>query len=345
MKKAIGKRLLALLLVVLMLCPQTYALAATDLSGHWCRGEIEAFLSKDLVRGYPDGGFHPDATVTRAEFIRMVNSTFGFVREGTATFTDVKEGDWYSADLAAAARTGWFSGMPDGSALPQATITRQEAAKLLVSMLGEKRPGSFAMFTDGRQVADWARDYVETAGALGIIEGFPDGTYRPTRYLTRAETVKMLSNIAQQIYSAAGIYHTDRVERSAVVLCGGSRCAARSSRETSMFPRAARAASILRTARLRAASSSSAQQRAPLRCAAVQSARSCCVPTRQTPRSPSAAAARSISSRRMLRRPLRSPQAALFTRSEATPRAPISTDRARWNSSRPTSRRSCAAVR
>ena len=221
MKKAIGKRLLALLLVVLMLCPQTYALAATDLSGHWCRGEIEAFLSKDLVRGYPDGGFHPDATVTRAEFIRMVNSTFGFVREGTATFTDVKEGDWYSADLAAAARTGWFSGMPDGSALPQATITRQEAAKLLVSMLGEKRPGSFAMFTDGRQVADWARDYVETAGALGIIEGFPDGTYRPTRYLTRAETVKMLSNIAQQIYSAAGIYHTDRVERSAVVLCGG----------------------------------------------------------------------------------------------------------------------------
>ena len=221
MKKAIGKRLLALLLVVLMLCPQTYALAATDLSGHWCRGEIEAFLSKDLVRGYPDGGFHPDATVTRAEFIRMVNSTFGFVREGTATFTDVKEGDWYSADLAAAARTGWFSGMPDGSALPQATITRQEAAKLLVSMLEEKRPGSFAMFTDGRQVADWARDYVETAGALGIIEGFPDGTYRPTRYLTRAETVKMLSNIAQQIYSAAGIYHTDRVERSAVVLCGG----------------------------------------------------------------------------------------------------------------------------
>ena len=220
MKKAIGKRLLALLLVVLMLCPQTYALAATDLSGHWCRGEIEAFLSKDLVRGYPDGGFHPDATVTRAEFIRMVNSTFGFVREGTATFTDVKEGDWYSADLAAAARTGWFSGMPDGSALPQATITRQEAAKLLVSMLEEKRPGSFAMFTDGRQVADWARDYVETAGALGIIEGFPDGTYRPTRYLTRAETVKMLSNIAQQIYSAAGIYHTDRVERSAVVLCG-----------------------------------------------------------------------------------------------------------------------------
>lgn len=150
MKKAIGKRLLALLLVVLMLCPQTYALAATDLSGHWCRGEIEAFLSKDLVRGYPDGGFHPDATVTRAEFIRMVNSTFGFVREGTATFTDVKEGDWYSADLAAAARTGWFSGMPDGSALPQATITRQEAAKLLVSMLEEKRPGSFAMFTDGR---------------------------------------------------------------------------------------------------------------------------------------------------------------------------------------------------
>ena len=220
MKKAIGKRLLALLLVVLMLCPQTYALAATDLSGHWCRREIEAFLSKDLVRGYPDGGFHPDATVTRAEFIRMVNSTFGFVREGTATFTDVKEGDWYSADLAAAARTGWFSGMPDGSALPQATITRQEAAKLLVSMLEEKRPGSFAMFTDGRQVADWARDSVETAGALGIIEGFPDGTYRPTRYLTRAETVKMLSNIAQQIYSAAGIYHTDRMERSAVVLCG-----------------------------------------------------------------------------------------------------------------------------
>ena len=220
MKKAIGKRLLALLLVVLMLCPQTYASVANDLNGHWCRTEIETFLNKGLVRGYPDGRFRPDATVTRAEFIRMVNSAFGFVREGTKTFTDVSSDDWYSADLAAAARTGWFSGMPDGSAMPEATITRQEAAKLLVSMLGESRPGSFVMFTDGQQVADWARDYVETAGALGMIEGFPDGTFRPARALTRAETVKMLSNIAPQICSAPGTY-TDRVDGNAVVLCDG----------------------------------------------------------------------------------------------------------------------------
>ena len=74
MKKAIGKRLLALLLVVLMLCPQTYASVANDLNGHWCRTEIETFLNKGLVQGYPDGRFRPDATVTRAEFIRMVNS-------------------------------------------------------------------------------------------------------------------------------------------------------------------------------------------------------------------------------------------------------------------------------
>ena len=220
MKKAIGKRLLALLLVVLMLCPQTYASVANDLDGHWCRTEIETFLNKGLVQGYPDGRFRPDATVTRAEFIRMVNSAFGFVREGTKTFTDVNANDWYSGDLAAAARTGWFSGMPDGSAMPEATITRQEAAKLLVSMLGESRPGSFVMFTDGQQVADWARDYVETAGALGIIEGFPDGTFRPARSLTRAETVKMISNIARQIYASAGTY-TDRVDGNAVVLCDG----------------------------------------------------------------------------------------------------------------------------
>lgn len=220
MKKAIGKRLLALLLVVLMLCPQTYASVANDLNGHWCRTEIETFLNKGLVQGYPDGRFRPDATVTRAEFIRMVNSAFGFVREGTKTFTDVNASDWYSGDLAAAARTGWFSGMPDSSAMPEATITRQEAAKLLVSMLGESRPGSFVMFTDGQDVADWARDYVETAGALGIIEGFPDGTFRPARSLTRAETVKMISNIARQIYASAGTY-TDRVDGNAVVLCDG----------------------------------------------------------------------------------------------------------------------------
>ena len=216
MKNAICKRLLALLLVVLMLCPTAYASLATDLGGHWCRTEIETFLNKDLIRGYPDGRFHPDATVNRAEFIRMVNSAFGFVREGTKTFTDVKSSDWYSGDLAAAARTGWFSGMPDGSARPQETITRQEAAKLLVSMLQEKRPGSFVMFSDGREISDWARDYVETAGALGIIQGFPDGTYRPTKALTRAETVKMLSNIARQIYASAGTY-TDRVDGNAVV--------------------------------------------------------------------------------------------------------------------------------
>lgn len=220
MKKRMGRRLLSLLLIVLMLCPQAYALAGSDLDGHWCRTEIETFLNKGLVQGYPDGKFHPDGTVTRAEFIHMVNSVFGFVREGTATFTDVKPDDWYSGDLAAAARTGWFSGRSDGSALPQVDITRQEAAKLLVDMLGESRPGSFAMFTDGREIASWAYDAVETAGALGIIAGYPDGTFRPGKYLTRAETVKMLSNIARGIYHAAGTY-SDRVEGNAVILCGG----------------------------------------------------------------------------------------------------------------------------
>ena len=76
------------------------------------------------------------------------------------------------------------------------------------------------MFTDGREIASWAYDAVDTAGALGIIAGYPDGTFRPGKYPTRAETVKMLSNIARGIYHAAGTY-SDRVEGNAVILCGG----------------------------------------------------------------------------------------------------------------------------
>ena len=79
------------------------------------------------------------------------------------------------------------------------TITRAEAANVLANLLGNARGVNSFEFTDAASIPDWAKDSFASLVSLGIINGSPEGTLEPQRYLTRAEAAQLLYNVTEYI--------------------------------------------------------------------------------------------------------------------------------------------------
>ena len=78
--------------------------AASDINGHWAEATIAKWQSVGKIGGYEDGTFKPDKTITRAEFVRLLNTATAtsFTSSANISFSDVKESDWFFADVAKA---------------------------------------------------------------------------------------------------------------------------------------------------------------------------------------------------------------------------------------------------
>ncbi|SHE28168.1 S-layer homology domain-containing protein [Desulfofundulus australicus DSM 11792] len=190
-------RLLAVTLVfslLLALAGVAYA-GFSDLNGHWAQKQVEEWADKGLVRGYQDGTFRPNNAVTRAEFVALVNRAMEVEGSGAeVSFKDVKSGDWFFNDVAAAVSAGYVGGYEDGTFRPNQPITRQEAASIIGRLLnlGSGDASVLAKFKDAGQIGSWARGSVAAVVAEGLMGGYADGTFGPARSITRAETVVVL---------------------------------------------------------------------------------------------------------------------------------------------------------
>lgn len=133
MNKKVGKMTLSMALAAaLAFAPaQAFAAPATDISGHWAEKVITQWQEKGLISSYEDGTFKPDNSVTRAEFVIMLNKALGFTQKGNVTFSDVSANAWYYDAVAIAVEAGYCAGYEDGTFKPNATITRAEAAVMI----------------------------------------------------------------------------------------------------------------------------------------------------------------------------------------------------------------------
>lgn len=103
--------------------PET-ARAAADVAGHWAKTEITNWQDLELSEGYPDGTFRPDASITRAEFVALVNRVFRLKDKASVDFSDVKAGDWHYDEFAKARVAGVVSGYEDGTLRPNVPAIR-----------------------------------------------------------------------------------------------------------------------------------------------------------------------------------------------------------------------------
>ena len=107
---------------------------------HWCYNKIIDFEQKGYVCGYVDGTFRADQTITRAEYVKIVNNFFGYELEydKNAGFSDVDSDEWYAPYVNEAVERGYINGYEDGTFRPENPIRRQEATVILARILEER---------------------------------------------------------------------------------------------------------------------------------------------------------------------------------------------------------------
>lgn len=171
----------------------------TDLpSSHWAYEAVTALKDLGIVNGVSADSFAPDNNVTRAEFTKMVAVLFGLKATSTESkFADCGADDWFTPYVLAAAEAGYVNGVDDTHFAPDAQITRQDICTILGRVLDANEAAAKAGFTDADQIQDYAVQYVKSFVALGVVNGYEDGTFRPEVSATRAEAAKILFGITK----------------------------------------------------------------------------------------------------------------------------------------------------
>ena len=213
-EEAVKRKLLtALILVWTVACAASVSAWAAepgypDAQGHYAQKAIETWSGYGVLKGYPDGSFQPDRTISRAELAAVLDRVMGYQNRGENIYPDLPEGRWYTENLLHMAGQGIFAGDEQGRMRPEALITRQEAFTALARVLelekSEKVPG----FSDDVGIADWARGYVGAMREKGYITGDQNKALRPDEPITRAEVVSTLDRMASLV-NVDGTYTKD----------------------------------------------------------------------------------------------------------------------------------------
>ncbi|WP_135551724.1 YbhB/YbcL family Raf kinase inhibitor-like protein [Paenibacillus cymbidii] len=184
--------------------------AFADVSGHWAEKTIDRWANKGLIDGYEEAAFRPDLPVSRGEWMALVNRSFGYGAAADVGFADLKAGDWAYEDVRKAVKAGYAEGYEDGTIRWNQPVNRQEAAVMLARLLRlDGAAEAVADYADAADVAAWSAGAVGAAARSGMMEGYEDGSYRPTRAITRAEAVVALDRAVLRhspVYDEAGVY-------------------------------------------------------------------------------------------------------------------------------------------
>ena len=122
--------LAALVLTALTLC--TVLSARPVQAAEWMTPYLEQVQDWGVMRGDSSGNLHEDRSITRAEFVTLVNRAFGYTEQSPSVpFTDVNPSDWFAEDISIALQAGYFNGTSPTTAAPYSLVTREQAAVLL----------------------------------------------------------------------------------------------------------------------------------------------------------------------------------------------------------------------
>ncbi|AIQ46213.1 hypothetical protein R70723_10200 [Paenibacillus sp. FSL R7-0273] len=145
-------------------------------AAHWAKSGIDAAVNKGYVEGYPGGLFMPDASVTRAEFIKMIVTATGQPVEAT-------EGKWFESYVGAAQQAGLYAaGDFANSELEwNRKITRREMARIVARAAG----------LETKEDNKW----MYLAAKTGLISGLGAGKLGEQEHTTRAQSVAAVERV------------------------------------------------------------------------------------------------------------------------------------------------------
>ncbi|OPH60005.1 hypothetical protein BC351_19010 [Paenibacillus ferrarius] len=169
---------------------------------HWAFRGVQVLTAKHIIEGITSGEFNPNGITTRAQFTALLVRSLHLKKQATWTsnFEDVQQDAWYAQDVAAASQTGLVSGVTEQTFDPNAEMTREQMAILLVRAY-EYLNGSYTSihrklesYTDQREISTWALEDVNKAIELGILSGLSNERFSPSSTALRMETAEALYN-------------------------------------------------------------------------------------------------------------------------------------------------------
>ena len=182
----------------------------TDVTKNWAYPGIQYCVTHGIMGGMGDGTFAPTGTTTRAQIVQILYNLEGTPAvSGTTPFTDLTA-NWYKPAILWAYQNNVVAGTSPTTFDPEGPVTREQIAVILTqymfNVLKMNRtwtPADLSTFPDGAQVSGWAKEAMQDAVALGLINGTkaPDGKVYldPQGSAARQQVATILMNFCQNV--------------------------------------------------------------------------------------------------------------------------------------------------
>lgn len=176
-----------------------------DTAGHWAEASIERWSGYGIIQG-SNGKFDPDGQLTCAQLATILARLLKLPAAKDAGFIDNPADAWYYDAINRCAAAGILKGNGDGTVTPNASITRERAMVMLGRALGIEpiETPDLTQFTDGAQVASYARGMLAALIRAGIVGGVTADQLAPQNNITRAATVTILDRAIGTYADKAG---------------------------------------------------------------------------------------------------------------------------------------------
>ena len=182
----------------------------TDVTKNWAYPGIQYCVTHGIMGGMGDGTFAPTGTTTRAQIVQILYNLEGTPAvSGTTPFTDLTA-NWYKPAILWAYQNNVVAGTTPTTFDPERPVTREQIAVILtqymfhvLKMNRTWTPTDLSAFPDGAQVSGWAKEAMQDAVALGLINGTkaPDGLVYldPQGSAARQQVATILMNFCQNV--------------------------------------------------------------------------------------------------------------------------------------------------
>ena len=177
----------------------------SDIASNWAAEDINLLADLGVVTGKPDGTFRPDSEITRAEIVAILVRLYDLNSDDMVLFDDTKD-HWASGYISIAASLGYVNGFDAKHFGPDDQLTREQMAVMtarIAELQEDTSGGNPVPFTDKDRISSWALSAVTSVFQNGVISGYPDGTFRPSAKITRAEACHMIVNLINLQQEAA----------------------------------------------------------------------------------------------------------------------------------------------
>ena len=216
------KKLIAVTLTLLVLTTSVIAYAENE----WYSAAAEKFATLGAISETED----ITASLTRAQFVGIINASLGYMKNGQAmvefdntyNFNDLFYDSPHQKSFLIARSMGILQGDQNNNANPESLITRSEVSVIISRIIGLdiKRANIVSNFNDDAALPDWARPYIVALTNEGYLKGDPANNFRPSAPITGAETVVLLDRVLGDIISTDRMLDNMKFDGNVTIIGG-----------------------------------------------------------------------------------------------------------------------------